>query len=288
MGITLVFCSRCGTKNNDDARYCTNCNESLRSQTRNFDKELADLSWELRRKLSVVKLDDYGWLNRIMSKELRDDYARVERYEYLIERLEYSVNNPTIPTGIQELDDILYGGIPSGYSILLTSPPSDEKDLSTDELGGTEECTFGSDMSPANGSSIALMAEYEGCSALLAGDAHPEVLKNSIEKLLAKNKKSRLSVDIFKIPHHGSMSNITLNLLEKLSCGHYLISTSGAKFRHPNAETIDLLLSQHNRRGKPRLHFNYCTCTTDPWSDESKQKSDGFYASYPMGVSLTL
>jgi KaiC/GvpD/RAD55 family RecA-like ATPase len=64
-----------------------------------------------------------------MSKELRDDYARVERYEYLIERLEYSVNNPTIPTGIQELDDILYGGIPSGYSILLTSPPLDEKDL---------------------------------------------------------------------------------------------------------------------------------------------------------------
>jgi KaiC/GvpD/RAD55 family RecA-like ATPase len=64
-----------------------------------------------------------------MAKKVSDDLARVERYKYLIERIEYSENNPTTPTGIQELDDILYGGIPSGYSILLTSPPLDEKDL---------------------------------------------------------------------------------------------------------------------------------------------------------------
>jgi KaiC/GvpD/RAD55 family RecA-like ATPase len=64
-----------------------------------------------------------------MAKKVLDDLERVKKYEYLLERLEYSVNNPTTPTGIQELDDILYGGIPSGYSILLTSPPLDEKDL---------------------------------------------------------------------------------------------------------------------------------------------------------------
>jgi KaiC/GvpD/RAD55 family RecA-like ATPase len=63
-----------------------------------------------------------------MEKKLSDDEARVERFKYLIERVKYSVNNPTTPSGIQELDDILYGGIPSGYSVLLTSPPLDEKD----------------------------------------------------------------------------------------------------------------------------------------------------------------
>jgi KaiC/GvpD/RAD55 family RecA-like ATPase len=67
-----------------------------------------------------------------MSKKLTNDEARVERLKYLIERVEYSKNNPTTPIGIQELDDILYGGVPSGYSVLLTSPPLDEKDLLVD------------------------------------------------------------------------------------------------------------------------------------------------------------
>jgi KaiC/GvpD/RAD55 family RecA-like ATPase len=132
MGITLVFCSYCGTKNLDNARYCCNCDELLNVRTKNLDDELADLSWKLRRTLSKTKLSDHKWLNRIMSKKLTNDEARVERLKYLIERVEYSKNNPTKPIGIQELDDILYGGIPSGYSVLLTSPPLDEKDLIVD------------------------------------------------------------------------------------------------------------------------------------------------------------
>ena len=36
---------------------------------------------------------------------------------------------PIISTGYAELDDILAGGIPVGYSILIVSPPCDEKDL---------------------------------------------------------------------------------------------------------------------------------------------------------------
>jgi KaiC/GvpD/RAD55 family RecA-like ATPase len=63
-----------------------------------------------------------------MSKKLTNDETRVERLQYLIERLEYSENNPTTPIGIDNLDDSLYGGIPTGYAILLTSPPLDEKD----------------------------------------------------------------------------------------------------------------------------------------------------------------
>jgi hypothetical protein len=116
----------------DNARYCIKCSESINVRTRNLDDELSDLSWRLRRTLSRAKLRDYKWLNRIMSKKLTNDEARVERLKYLIERVEYSKNNPTTPIGIQELDDILYGGVPSGYSVLLTSPPLDEKDLLVD------------------------------------------------------------------------------------------------------------------------------------------------------------
>ena len=69
------------------------------------------------------------WLNRILDQGVTDDEKRAEIFRYIIERVEYSVDNPTVPTGIDELDDVLYGGIPKGYSIIITSPPLDEKDL---------------------------------------------------------------------------------------------------------------------------------------------------------------
>ena len=128
-GFTLVFCSRCGTQNLDSAKYCKKCREPLRVKSKNLEKELTDLSWKLRRTIASAKLSDYKWLNRILENEVPDDEAKVERYKYLIERVEYAAKNSTTPTGIQELDDLLYGGIPSGYSVLLTSPPLDEKQL---------------------------------------------------------------------------------------------------------------------------------------------------------------
>ncbi|OEU44361.1 MAG: hypothetical protein BBJ60_10285 [Desulfobacterales bacterium S7086C20] len=112
----------------DSAKYCTKCREPLKTQTRNLDKELTDLSWKLRRTIASAKLRDYKWLNRILENEVPDDEAKVERYKYLIERVEYAAKNSTTPTGIQDLDDLLYGGIPTGYSVLLTSPSLDEKE----------------------------------------------------------------------------------------------------------------------------------------------------------------
>jgi KaiC/GvpD/RAD55 family RecA-like ATPase len=97
--------------------------------SRSKEQELAELSWKLRRTLSRVRLSEYKWLNRIMMKEVTDDDSRLEILRYVIERLEYSAKNPTVPTGLDDLDDILYGGIPEGYAILITSPPIDEKDF---------------------------------------------------------------------------------------------------------------------------------------------------------------
>jgi KaiC/GvpD/RAD55 family RecA-like ATPase len=69
------------------------------------------------------------WLNRILDQDITDDEKRAEIFRYIIERVEYSVDNPTVPTGIAELDDVLYGGVPKGYAVIITSPSLDEKDL---------------------------------------------------------------------------------------------------------------------------------------------------------------
>ena len=69
------------------------------------------------------------------------------------------------------------------------------------------------DTTEANGSSIAVLAEYDDAGttkrALLAGDAHGPVLARGLRRLAAQRGEARLSVDAFKAPHHGSRKNLT-------------------------------------------------------------------------------
>ena len=100
---------------------------------------------------------------------------------------------------------------------------------------------FGNDRSVANGSSIAVLFEYGGTSLLLTGDAFATDLQQSISRLLAERNLTRLEVDLFKLAHHGSMSNVTPDLLQLIDPGTILICTDGTRFGHPDGETIDLL-----------------------------------------------
>ena len=144
------------------------------------------------------------------------------------------------------------------------------------------------DKSANNGSSIALLAEFDGKRLLLSGDAFAPELHQSLQRWLTANNKDKVKLDAFKLPHHGSTNNITPQLLEILSCKRYLISTSGAIFHHPDAETVDLILANHNARGKPQLHFNYLTDDTAHWNDASDQSERKYVAHYPSGNSLEL
>ncbi|MEX2481508.1 MAG: hypothetical protein WD928_11685 [Gammaproteobacteria bacterium] len=164
-------------------------------------------------------------------------------------------------------------------------PASDDSDTDLalpDELGGDND--FGGDSSSANGSSIALLAEFDGQQFLLAGDAWPSVLEASIDRLVPADRK--LALTAFKLPHHGSVGNVTESLLQRISCKHYLLSTSGAVFRHPHERAVEMLLTHHNGRGKPRLHFNYRSKTTEKWADADDQKAHRYVSFHPRGISL--
>lgn len=142
------------------------------------------------------------------------------------------------------------------------------------------------DSSSNNGSSIALLAEFDGKRVLLSGDAYAPELRQSLQRWMSANDQKKVKLDAFKLPHHGSTNNITPQLLEILSCKRYMISTSGAIFNHPDAETIDLILDNHNARGKPRLYFNYNTDDTGRWADLSDQAARRYVAHYPAGTSV--
>ncbi len=170
--------------------------------------------------------------------------------------------------------------------------PTPEDDLA-DTLGGAAgepgaDAPFGGDTSRANGSSIALLLDYPAAQPevrfLLTGDAWPAVLEASLDRLLAPGE--RLAVSGFKLAHHGSVANVSESLLGKLSCANYLISTNGAIFHHPHARCVELLLKNHGAPGKPRLHFNYLTPTTEAWRSAADQAARGYQAFHPKGLSL--
>jgi CHAT domain-containing protein/beta-lactamase superfamily II metal-dependent hydrolase/tetratricopeptide (TPR) repeat protein len=104
---------------------------------------------------------------------------------------------------------------------------------------------FGGDSSVANGSSIALLVELGAASVLLAGDAYAGDLESTLKRLLDERGLERLAVDVFKLPHHGSMGNVTEGLLGLIQPARILVCTDGSRFGHPDVETIELIRRQY-------------------------------------------
>lgn len=116
------------------------------------------------------------------------------------------------------------------------------------------------DGAAANGTSIALLAEYGGRCVLLGADAHPDVLTRSLRQL---GSGGPLRVDLFKVPHHGSQANVTRDLLSAVDCRDFLVSTDGTKFDHPDEIAIARIVT--SRIDGVRLLFNYRQPRTAVW-----------------------
>jgi hypothetical protein len=156
-------------------------------------------------------------------------------------------------------------------------------DFTTIDLEALAGRPFRGDASIANGSSIAMLIEFEGRSLLVGGDAFAPDLVRSVRALIARRSMKRLGVDAFVVPHNGSRHNTSKELLRLLWCSTYLVSTSGQRFHHPDDETIARILTY----GRPRpdepltLIFNYRSHTTLKWSSPQLQAKFGYRAIYP-------
>lgn len=114
------------------------------------------------------------------------------------------------------------------------------------------------DTSPANGSSIALLLEYQKTKVLLAADAFPEVITKTLVQLVDQP----VEVALLKLSHHGSQGNISASLLKAIDCKKFLISTDGSIHRHPDQALFALILDQITN---PEFIFNYENPHTARW-----------------------
>jgi beta-lactamase superfamily II metal-dependent hydrolase len=141
----------------------------------------------------------------------------------------------------------------------------------------------------ANGSSIAVIAEYAGRRLALLGDAHAPTLAATLGRMAAATGAATLRLDAVKLAHHGSAANLSPDLLGRIECGTWLVSTDGSLFQHPDDEAIHAVVRQVPGA---RLLFNYRSARTAPWDEPAMRAAHGHQAFYPRdpaaGIALDL
>src|SRR6266511_4066180 len=134
-------------------------------------------------------------------------------------------------------------------------------------------------LGPIDGEILSVLAEFDGASAVLAGDGFPDVIAPNVARLIQERGTQQLAIDVFKLPHHGSMHNISNDLLSLVSCGRYLFSSSGAIFGHPDQEAVARVIV--NGGSEPELLFNYRTELNGVWDDAGLMDEFGYTVAYP-------
>jgi hypothetical protein len=173
--------------------------------------------------------------------------------------------------------------------------PNDEGSDEDEEFGPEEvpdvavlaATPFRDDRSEANGSSIALLAEFEGKRVLLAADAPVGLLLPALERLFPG---ARVPLDLFKISHHGSRNTTSRKLIEKVTCPMYVFSTNGSNFKHPHAEAVARVIAAGG--DEALLAFNYRSKHNAVWDEDELKAEHAYRTMYPpaeqVGIDVSL
>ncbi|MDF2773480.1 MAG: hypothetical protein K0S86_2977 [Geminicoccaceae bacterium] len=111
------------------------------------------------------------------------------------------------------------------------------------------------DASVPNLSSIVVLAEQGRKRMLLTGDARGDKILEGLELVGLLKPGKKLSVDILKVPHHGSAHNLDRDFFERVIAKHYVFSGDG-EHGNPERESLAMLFQA---RGKSPfvVHLTY-------------------------------
>lgn len=120
---------------------------------------------------------------------------------------------------------------------------------------GALEAAARLDRSVFNLSSIVLLAESEGRTMLLTGDARGDMILEWLAQAGLLDADGRAHYHLLKLPHHGSDRNVTPQFFERVTADHYVVSGDG---RHGNPEpTMFEMLFAARGDADYTLHMTY-------------------------------
>lgn len=151
--------------------------------------------------------------------------------------------------------------------------------LGETDLGVTAATDTPKDSKPANGSSIAFILCWGSLRLLLGGDAHAGVLEAGLQRLIDEGDESvgvdgRVQVHACKLPHHGSDANLTTELVDKLACRDWIVSSNGVRFKHPDDVALARVID-----GSPepvRILGNYSSKRMEAWQALAPPADHGY------------
>ncbi|MDQ7249748.1 hypothetical protein [Dongia sedimenti] len=132
------------------------------------------------------------------------------------------------------------------------------------------------DKSVPNLSSIVVLAEADGHSMLLTGDARGDKILEGLELLELVEQGGTLEVDLLKVPHHGSSNNLDDDFFERVIAKHYVFSGNG-EHGNPERESLEMLLAARGNADYA-VHLTYPideidTAREEDWNKErAKEK----------------
>jgi beta-lactamase superfamily II metal-dependent hydrolase len=110
----------------------------------------------------------------------------------------------------------------------------------------------------ANRTSIVILLEHKTSRVLLTGDVTPARFNEVIENLVRQSNTETISFDYLKLPHHGSYRSLSKELLGKIQCKNFIVSTDSTKYKHPNKRAFAKIIAHSSKEGPTiKFHFNY-------------------------------
>jgi len=105
------------------------------------------------------------------------------------------------------------------------------------------------DHSVPNLSSIVLLVELGARSILLTGDARADQILDGMGEAGALDRDGRRHVSILKMPHHGSIRNLSPEFLRTVTADTYVISADG-RYGNPDLGALALTVEVAHEQGR--------------------------------------
>lgn len=130
------------------------------------------------------------------------------------------------------------------------------------------------DKSVPNLSSIVALLESDGARVLLTGDARGDNILKGLEQADLLDEHGKISLDVLKLPHHGSERNVDVNFFERITAEHYVVSGDGT-FGNPDRGMFEML-DAARPGGEYSIHMTFdageCDATHKEWRATRKTK----------------
>jgi len=105
------------------------------------------------------------------------------------------------------------------------------------------------DRSVSNIASKVVIAEHDGKTVLLTGDARGDMIIKWLEQTQLLQADKTIEFDIVKLPHHGSRRNLSPEFFNRIHAKNYLISGDGGS-GNPEPGVFEWLFTQ-----RPELNY---------------------------------